>query len=95
MSAHTPGPWKVRHGPTTKPDGKAFEVRNDNDCLVCLCGFTATNEPIFRETAAANARLIATAPELLAALKELVERTQSDIEYNLTIAQKKRGKIKH
>lgn len=56
MTAHTPGPWKV--------EGDALDVRDaEGDNIVTV---KYGDDP---ERAEANARLIASAPQLLAALK--------------------------
>ena len=69
MSGHTPGPWRV-NWLFTAPDESQYDIlapRNDTTKythqVVCTMRATAAN-------AEANARLIAAAPELLAALKE-------------------------
>jgi len=58
--AHTPGPWKVKHKPH-------LAIYGPNGHLVALvqvpCGWDFN----------ANARLIAAAPEILAALEMLLE----------------------
>jgi len=63
MSEHTPGPWYYAFGAVWKdPDAKTFRIaKMDRD--------TPETWPPERD---ANARLIAAAPELLEALKELV-----------------------
>lgn len=61
MSRHTPAPWKiVAAGSIQGPDGKS----------VCAIAGTIKRS---RDEKAANARLIAAAPELLAALARLEE----------------------
>jgi hypothetical protein len=60
-AAHTPGPWVYEYSPYTSQDGKeipAFEVHGEEK--VC-----DTNEDRPSEEQEANARLIASAPELL------------------------------
>lgn len=59
MSGHTPGPWHV--GPHYKSDVESQHGR------ICDCGITRG------PNGEANARLIAAAPDLLEALKEMVE----------------------
>lgn len=60
MSKHTPGPWEV------STNGTDWDVcaPDGGDMLVDLRGC---------ENAEANARLIAAAPDLLAALRDLVQ----------------------
>ena len=78
MSAdHTPGPWFDY----TEPHGTRHilpcPVPTLNTVQICMFGGTAYRSKI--ETNA-NARLIAAAPELLAALENLIETTPSDID---------------
>jgi hypothetical protein len=59
MSKHTPGPWYCR--PVNHPDPEVYacyEIQVDSD-------------GVFIDEAAANARLIAAAPEMLSLLKRL------------------------
>ena len=60
MSAHTPGPWVA-----SKHAGWCVSVKGAGTLLVC--GGQSEDPP--ENQAAANARLIAAAPELLEALK--------------------------
>ena len=62
MSAHTPGPWFIAD---TNDQLWARQVDSKSGA-VCFCG------SFQRDEACANARLIAAAPELLEALKELL-----------------------
>ena len=57
MTKHTPGPWSVEH------DYKPYVIRSRGDLVATITGTAA-----IRPSAAANARLIASAPDLLAAL---------------------------
>lgn len=57
MSAHTPGPWVADHDNVRTPD--------DGGMVAKVAGDTDSQ-------AYANARLIAAAPDLLAALRDLV-----------------------
>ena len=61
MIAHTPGPWDVLPPDTHRPSRAT---------VVALRGATIYDAPLTEETAA-NARLIAAAPELLAAVIDL------------------------
>lgn len=58
---HTPGPWLVRN------DEICFISKEDDQSFGMACPIAQ----FFGERAEANARLIAAAPELLAALTEL------------------------
>ena len=67
MATHTPGPWKLRE------DGEAnsWAVLGPNDNW--LLSFLHNGEQL-SEKQRANARLIAAAPDLLAAAKRIVAR---------------------
>ena len=74
MSAHTPGPWSYGF-----PKINGVELR-ERDCQVSSGGFLVANvshgstypaEPFGSDRREANARLIAAAPDLLAALEAL------------------------
>lgn len=76
MSAHTPGPWLIGRGADgfpivhTAPD--SFSPSGQGVAHVC-------KRPMTQEHTA-NARLIAAAPELLAALKYLVAEAPDDLD---------------
>ena len=57
---HTPGPWKIEH------DYRPFVIHTPDHHVVSTISGTAATVP----EAAANARLISAAPDLLAALKQ-------------------------
>mgnify|MGYP001617305069 FL=1 len=66
MPEHTPGPWRVQRlddEPMIVATGGRFEVVTD---AFDVCAYIPASGPIRRE---ADARLIAAAPELLAALE--------------------------
>lgn len=65
---HTPGPHAV-HGPYKNGDESYFEVVSPE--LTCL--MTVSTEGTNLAEAEANARLFAAAPDLLAALKDLID----------------------
>ena len=66
MSKHTPGPWQyVFEGGTT-----AFITEADGSTIICI---RTTENTTAHKNLAANARLIAAAPDLLEALKGSVE----------------------
>lgn len=66
MTKHTPGPWNW-HGPYMT-GGYKVSALNERDQLQFRCYLEPSESP---ETVEANARLIATAPELLEALREI------------------------
>lgn len=68
MSAHTPGPW------ICLPTGFGIEVAPETE--ICAPVATVLDDPK-QGRAVANAALIAAAPDLLEALKELVAELDS------------------
>ena len=76
MTTHTPGKWNVETW--TRNNGQSSEiviVSNKTDAVASACPLWRPNGTIdqAREEEAANARLIAAAPELLEALKGLMK----------------------
>ena len=70
MAAHTPGPWRVGE----KRHDYDIVIRNRENhpvTMTCYAGYT-------RRTGDANTRLIAAAPELLAALEQALAVIGSD-----------------
>lgn len=66
---HTPGPWVVH------PWGdKDYEINAALDTVCNVPGFD--DDTVDADRAEANARLIAAAPELLAALKEIADNCE-------------------
>jgi hypothetical protein len=72
MSKHTPGPWVQRKGELKGSDG--------NNVCVWGLGLAHCSRDAVAE---ANARLIAAAPDLLEALKEIVQRNEIQHWFNL------------
>ena len=68
MATHTPGPWKVteEYVPSTGPH---VYVEAEPDSFGSAVTIAEVIEDPFKNTQPANARLIAAAPELLAALQ--------------------------
>lgn len=71
MSAHTPGPWHIERGTSV------YVRADDAHHVGPICSIRSRldypgMDPIVAETLDANARLIAAAPDLLAALRSLV-----------------------
>jgi len=80
IAKHTPGPWKV-HSNYTVPYGSFNMGRDVGPCGRAVCTVIGEFEkPMPGEEAEANARLIAAAPDLLAALRAFVlnERQLND-----------------
>ena len=73
MSTHTPGPWDI--GPMEGNQGvRIWQTDNDKN-VKAIIGFVIQRKPS-RELDAeteANARLIAAAPDMLAALKNMLD----------------------
>ena len=68
MSAHTPGPWAlIDHG------GGWFDIESENERYFFVCGSGSRDSQSDQQQSQANGRLIAAAPELLAALKALLD----------------------
>lgn len=74
--SHTPGPWAV--GGESGNDGEAEEIVAA-DRTICWTADTFTDEEgaAITDEDRANARLIAAAPELLAACKYLLENAEA------------------
>ncbi len=64
MSKHTPGPWKY----STEPQPNGCPIIGAQGLMIAMLAHTV-KQADQRETALANARLIAAAPELLEALR--------------------------
>ena len=69
MRKHTPGPWHTDGLTTVQGPRPEYEI--------CVC-LTDADDVITAEMAIANAALIAAAPDLLEALKELLGGVPSD-----------------
>ena len=77
LAAPTPGPWRIierkyEWGPSDSPHYSTQYAVYAQDKQVTGCDWNITSE--------ANARLIASAPELLAALREALQLIQEDID---------------
>lgn len=69
MSNHTPGPWKAIKGGLAEGDDMRCGVRGDKEYLVATIENGAPGD--FCETEEANAKLIASAPEMQAEIKDM------------------------
>lgn len=92
ISDHTPGPWHV-DGPNA---GLGAGIRDARDRRIAHTAESYTNhrDPILTDEAQANARLIASAPEmcdLLSATLELIDAYKGDL--NRSQIQALRGRI--
>lgn len=74
---HTPGPWKIRTAAISGDRNSISITSNPASRNVIFHQWDHGNTPLQAEDYA-NARLIAAAPELLAALKEMVEQYDGD-----------------
>lgn len=73
---HTPGPWFSPDGKTIKQDYRPIGLSESAGCMIGAVMGGPTSGPAFIEVAeevAANTRLIAAAPDLLAALERVIE----------------------
>ena len=64
----TPGPWSI----VPYGDGSSLVIHSDEDNRVCFMATASSDRPSSHASIRANARLIAAAPELFEALRELV-----------------------
>ena len=72
MIAHTPWPWRAKECAIEGPDSPSGRSR-----VLAVCT-PAPADKRSAERARANARLMAAAPELLAALRQLLDVTAGD-----------------
>jgi hypothetical protein len=78
MSAHTPGPW-IAHQRPAAPIEYGHHVTTHDGLTVCNVTYQLPVEidgKVVEATRIANARLIAAAPDLLAALQCLLDAVQ-------------------
>lgn len=80
----TPGPWKIIHGGFVSDDG--FSIGSDNAAasrvkVVCECWPCTIVDQRHRDELLANAKLIAAAPALAEALRELHDFAVTDPHY--------------
>jgi hypothetical protein len=68
---HTKGPWRF----STKPQPNGCPIVGANGLMICMLAHTV-NQPEQRETALANASLIAAAPDLLVALRAITDQLE-------------------
>jgi hypothetical protein len=68
MTKHTPGPWYVRGAPAAYQHEKPRDITSGHSLIATACMLNN-----FRGETLANARLIAAAPDMLEALRTIVE----------------------
>lgn len=82
MSSYTPGPWKIFDGWGSSREKPIIvdSIPDDNGKFVgnCICFVATTNDD-----AAANARLLAAAPDMLAALEDALRTCDQDMQHVL------------
>ena len=94
---HTPGPWKVHHTKaTTQQAGSVFIGANgETEPVAEVLG--QINDPVDGERSKseqlANARLLAAAPDLLAALRDECEGINLDTLYSMDLDRVQRGLV--
>ena len=76
MSKHTPGPWSVYSGKGVIQVDIGPRATGHRPCIVHWSGFDSNDLP--RQKDAANARLIAAAPDLLHALEMVRDANRDD-----------------
>lgn len=80
MTEHTPGPWVMNYRGTIGHIKSIADIRSGLSPTVTKFGEGFSANSISHEESLANARLIAAAPELLAAMKQclqLIEHMES------------------
>ena len=95
MSGHTPGPWCARLKQTSFGNSGAWIIERDTDAdvrtMVCEMPHSATSNPA---RPVADAHLIAAAPELLSALKD-VTRILEAVRYTAGLGKKQAERLEH
>jgi hypothetical protein len=88
QSKHTPGPWNVDGDATVY--GPRFSIANDKEQIG---RFEVADCKGYKQEREANARLIASAPDLLAALERLAHpmADDEDLDYARGIISKAKG----
>jgi hypothetical protein len=81
-SQHAPGPWTVEeYGDEESP---ALVIHSDIDFRICFMATPGLRDD--PETIEANAHLIAAAPDMLAALQDIIKRNEIQHWFNLDLA---------
>ena len=88
MSGHTPGPWTLTNGGYIHAKPTAEHLAKFPKNKRVSVGHVVTFAECTDEQATANARLIAAAPDLLAALRALIDDSWSNISGQLCVPSK-------
>ena len=75
MSKHTPGPWRISIKPAGRGSIPFIEAKGEDQAIAQIFGGDRT-----AEERAANANLIAAAPDLLMWAKDLADRWSDEID---------------
>jgi hypothetical protein len=88
---HTPGPWRIETW-TYQNAREVITIQTDKDAVATVCNLWRDNDDSTVE-GVANARLIAAAPEMLAALESLAHPMASDedLQHALAVIAKVKG----
>jgi len=76
-TTHTPAPWKMIRAESDADGAKVWQINGHHQCE----GFHSPSDCQLAKvySVAANARLIAAAPDILAALEEQLQNTEGDL----------------
>lgn len=73
---HTPGPWHIGSGDWAHGQGSIMAVYDDRSICLALAWISEQGPPPTRGEAEANAHLIAAAPMLLEAARDIIVRAK-------------------
>lgn len=79
MTGHTLGPWRANLHPTQRQAGRTYGFIHAG-AVVPIAAVTLGVAGMSQDEGRANARLIASAPELLAALERVEELTRAPVD---------------
>ena len=76
LAGHTPGPWKLRPDSTL---GGLYSEIIGKDTIYKVWGVVVSKIPTKNAEQRANAQLIESAPEMLEALEDILQRLEDDL----------------